>query len=196
MPVFNKKPSELFNDFVDYINRILNKTITRYRLCWSKYYSNIKARMFFPSLQKIQIKNSPFLFTITQTLFANIDHGVKDFAGQYRLETHEYQYYIWKNDESGPIIRFDYEKRLKEEATHCRHHCHMLIQKWGLDFDQIHVPTGWVLIEDFIRFIIVDLKCPTLSSESECFAELNKSEETFFKNRSSKEINPQNLITQ
>jgi len=193
MSIFNKNPNELFKDFVDYINWVLNKTITEHPLFWVSLGPSYIAQMQFTRSKAVKIGSSPFSFSIVQTLVANNEHNIKEFERQYRLETHEYHYHIYRKTTKDPIVRFEYERKLRWKAKHCRHHCHLLFKKWGINFKKVHVPTGWVLIEDLIRFIIVDLGCPTLCNEEKWRVLLDKSEDDFFKNRSSKEINPQNM---
>lgn len=76
------------------------------------------------------------------------------------LATLEYSYGI------GPVdadftFRWDYSKRLPEGKTHCRHHLqgeHMMeLNDHGFQLDDLHMPTGYVPIEDIIRFCINDL---------------------------------------
>jgi hypothetical protein len=46
------------------------------------------------------------------------------------------------------------------------------------DLDKIHIPTGWVMIEDLIRFLIYELRVEP-RSEFRWDQELVKSEEKF-----------------
>ncbi len=81
---------------------------------------------------------------------------------RYRLSTVSYWYRIQKSRElSGhALFRWEYDAGIARHR-HCRHHLHMPIEvtisgRKVMDLDKVHLPTGWVTIEEFLRFLIVD----------------------------------------
>lgn len=86
-----------------------------------------------------------------------------------RLETIEYSYGIGPADQFKPTLRWDYRKRLDAGQTFCRHHLQgKQVMKLGtgeFELDDLHLPTGYVPIEEIIRFCINDLGVPPRSDD-------------------------------
>ena len=82
---------------------------------------------------------------------------------RFRLETTRYWYRLQK--ESGidkqALIRWEYDQTLREGARQARHHVQLAatipVPHHALDLNKLHVPTGWVTIEDVLRFLVHDL---------------------------------------
>ncbi len=82
----------------------------------------------------------------------------------HRLHTVHYRYAIRVEDAEEPFIRWEYE-RDRAEGQWCRHHVQgpqtLRVAASDLSLNDLHLPTGWVTIEEVIRFCIVDLGVPT-----------------------------------
>jgi hypothetical protein len=84
-------------------------------------------------------------------------------GSHYRLETRAYWYRLQTESSlaAHAAIRWEYERELDEGKRHCRHHiqqrAHLNLGTASLDLNKAHVPTGWVTIEEVIRFLLVDL---------------------------------------
>jgi hypothetical protein len=86
--------------------------------------------------------------------------------GSYKLRTLEYRYRI--QEEEGPralaLVRWEYKRVGPSLAGHPRHHLHVSCTlSFGkdaacLDLKKVHLSTGWVTIEEVIRFIINELQ--------------------------------------
>jgi hypothetical protein len=85
-------------------------------------------------------------------------------AGKYQLRTLEYRYRI--QEAEGPrapaLVRWEYTRADPSVAGHPRHHIHLLCRlpvagAETIDLDKKHLSTGWVTIEEVIRFIIHEL---------------------------------------
>jgi hypothetical protein len=85
--------------------------------------------------------------------------GVPKPPGSVQLQTVAYRYTITPASDNEPLFRWEYEKRPATTDRHCRHHLHKDItsQSLGLQMRKLHIPTGYTLIEDIIRFCINDL---------------------------------------
>lgn len=83
---------------------------------------------------------------------------------EWRLITERYWYRIQRAPgmREQALIRWEYDRTLAAGKRHCRHH----VQQAGdlafgdglLDLNKAHLPTGWVTIEEVLRFLIVDLR--------------------------------------
>ena len=90
--------------------------------------------------------------------------------GMHQVATVEYQYKLFAPDDSGDaLLRWEYVKRWpREDARWCRHHLQgplRLSLGDGVGLNELHLPTGYVVIEDVIRFCINDLEVEPLSAE-------------------------------
>src|SRR5262249_13743469 len=87
----------------------------------------------------------------------------------YELRTLQYAYRIQRTPsiQDEAEVRFEYVSReLDPSASWCRHHIqfHRESRSGSPDFSlsKLHIPTGWVTIENVIRFLIADLGVPPL----------------------------------
>lgn len=119
---------------------------------------------------------------LAQTLDADANEEEKS----YRLRTLAYSYRI----SDGPnrtdtwLIRWEYNSRdLAEhaETLHPRHHCHINTElsfcNRPCDLVGLHIATGWVTIEEVIRFLIKELEVKPKSQNWDVL--LQQSEEKF-----------------
>lgn len=189
MPLLRSKPFYCFRDFSDHVNHVLNKTITQRQLC---IYSDRKVRSLVASMsfgkgKWAQPRGSKYKFSIFQKLRASPEKI--DGKNNYRLETIEYGYFIARRNEDNPIIRFEYlrypiAKDNGEIGKHCRHHVQICSNVNGIYLEDVHIPTGWVTIEEFIRFFIVDLEAKSLCKDWD--EVLQNSEKRFYEEFTSK----------
>jgi hypothetical protein len=79
----------------------------------------------------------------------------------FRLRTLEYNYHL--SDERGgePMLRWEYVRVPKDKAQYCRNHLQGRLQLSSggghVDFKKMHVPTGYLPLEEVFRFVIDDL---------------------------------------
>ncbi len=90
--------------------------------------------------------------------------------GMHRLETKLYKYALRADPSAKPIIRWEYIREPSEDDfTYCRHHVQGEIKLPppldGVTMNQVHVPTGYTLVEEVIRFCIADLGVPPLHDD-------------------------------
>ena len=131
---------------------------------------------------------------------------VDDVGGRgkraFRLRTLEYNYHLSSTPQAEPLLRWEYVKRPKNSAQYCRNHLQGAMQledgSGVIDFKKMHVPTGYLLLEEVFRFIIDDLahRPPCGEKWPEV---LEESKHQFFEELSSKPSKydgPQNLIVE
>lgn len=107
--------------------------------------------------------------------------AVGEGKGLCRLETSNYWYRLHRISGVGEaVLRWEYDRSHKADTDKPpRHHAHasVCLETDGLsmDLDKLHLPTGWVTIEEVIRFLITELghrppcgsKWPSILAESE-----------------------------
>jgi len=106
---------------------------------------------------------------------AKVGSGYHLFVGQtleaikkedeYRLTTLAYAYRITEGPSFDDpwIVRWEYESRALKAGLQPRHHCHLpaTIKCFGrrpFDSSKLHIPSGWITVEEVIRFLIQELK--------------------------------------
>jgi hypothetical protein len=77
----------------------------------------------------------------------------------FRLKTLSYRYHIRPDGKTDPAFRWEYTR--EAPGDHCRHHIQGPLDahfgRASLSLNDIHLPTGYVTIEEIVRFLIVDL---------------------------------------
>jgi hypothetical protein len=89
---------------------------------------------------------------------------------RFQLLTIGYQYTLRPDQSNAPLLRWEYVKEPPEpESRWCRHHIQgptsLNLGSSLVAMDHLHVPTGWVTVEEILRFCIVDLGVTPLSQE-------------------------------
>ena len=84
---------------------------------------------------------------------------------QWKLRTVGYRYRIQGSAgiEDEDCLRWEYVAREMRDSAHCRHHLHLqgeyeLGQRRTIPLAKVHIPTGWVTVEEIIRFLITELE--------------------------------------
>ncbi|GAC1436248.1 MAG: hypothetical protein NVS1B11_20300 [Terriglobales bacterium] len=102
----------------------------------------------------------------------------------WKLRTGAYRYRIQGSQglEDEDCLRWEYVGREKRENKYCRHHLHLqgaytLGPRRTIPLSKVHIPTGWVTVEEIVRFLITELNVkPKEEAWEEC---LRESEELF-----------------
>jgi hypothetical protein len=123
----------------------------------------------------------------------NVGRGIHLYLGQtieavrkgdeIRPRTLAYAYRIAEGPELADrwMVRWEYNSRERLDALHPRHRCHLpgsvQVGRREMRLDKLHIPTGWVTVEEVIRFLIHELKVKPLSKDWD--TRLIRSEEQF-----------------
>lgn len=91
-------------------------------------------------------------------------------SGTHILRTLRYRYLLSLEGEKDAIVRWDYDRQRPESnEAHCRHHLQgtqdIVVSGRHWPLDNFHLPTGYVPIEEVIRFCVVDLGVKPLRSD-------------------------------
>lgn len=174
-----ESPKEIFRKFLDHLNELLHHTITQAPLVQliSGSRTSFEFRQSGDSIA-VPVGRGYYLF-LSQTLEAR-----KMKAKEYRLQTLAYAYRVGfgprRNDEW--FVRWEYNSREHiPDALHPRHHCHISATATcgGKEFslEKLHIASGWVTIEEIIRFVIHELRVKPKSRDWD--ARLQDSEKLF-----------------
>jgi hypothetical protein len=166
VPLTARTPREAFQTFQDHLNATLNKVLTRYRLRFIVRTAKQErtSLSFFDDrglAVAVPLHPSPWYLYLGQELQA-----VSEEEG-YTLRTLKYEYRIQQTPsiQDEAEVRFEYVSRdIEPSARYSRHHVqfHRDYHEVHGDFSpsKLHIPTGWVTIENVIRFLITDLGVP------------------------------------
>jgi hypothetical protein len=194
VPIVGRTPKECFDEFAMHIRALCAATLTkRHQLITMRTSAGDDREMKLsyhhgddPVAVPLKTKaHGTVHFYVGQLLRADSE------GKRFRLATHAYWYRLQAEPSlaAQAAIRWEYEREVGKGKRHCRHHvqqrANLQIGKSLLDLNKAHVPTGWVTIEEVIRFMIVDLgvKPPCGSTWPDVLA---RSERKFFEEFTSK----------
>lgn len=200
MAILGRTLEAATKSFADHLNSLLHHTLTEQPLSMVK----TKNSSGVPQMQ-LSFRNG--VQTSTARLRSRLCGDLDLYIGQrcesyqaegrkHRLFTAEYRYTLAPAGQQEPLFRWEYSRKwpyqlIEEEAGQaprerekwCRHHLQgtplVRLGEHEMCLDHIHLPTGYVAIEDIIRFCLVDLGVPGLCDEDEWHDILNESYRTF-----------------
>ncbi len=157
-----RDPKEVFETFRDHLGRLLNRTITDAPLSLIHARNEDRAQVAFrrgqASIAAPVFTNDLFLY-IGQVL-----RVAQQRDGSWKLRTVQYRYRIQGSAglEDEDCLRWEYVSREVRDTAHCRHHLHLqgeytLGPRRTIPLAKVHIPTGWVTVEEIIRFLITEL---------------------------------------
>jgi hypothetical protein len=159
------RPGEIFRKFRDYISHLLNTTITDAPLHLVHRKDAPYAHFAFRDEQDIAMAAPLFLDGLF--LAVSQDLEVEQLADKtWRLHTVEYSYHLLEDSsfDSRWIVRWEYKSHRRLRNKHPRNHVHIdtVVETPAgpMNLDKLHLPTGWVTIEEVIRFLIAELGVP------------------------------------
>jgi len=151
----------------DDLNRLLNKTVTRARMVATAGPGQVSIALREGSDvgAKVKTRYGSVILSLQQRLRTEVDaHGM------HRLHTVRYRYSLAASRRTAALVRWDYLCADDHGgAIVCRHHIQgtlpVQLPKETLRLDDFHMPTGYVAIEEVLRFLLADLDVPALSDE-------------------------------
>lgn len=173
MPIVGRSPRECAKRFRDHIAELLSKTIAP-RIPLMLYgVERTEGAQFLvwflqgdkPTTIPIKTRFGPLFFSLTQRVEAQKD------GAHYRLRTLAYWYRLQAasglQDEA--LLRWEYARVDPRLPGPPRNHLHapveIALDGGTLDLNKIHTPTGWVTIEELVRFLIAELRVKPVSSK-------------------------------
>jgi hypothetical protein len=172
MPIRGRSLGEVSRFFVDHLNTLLHATITQTPLSLElrrdRNVANVRFRSGVQSsTAALKTRYGPMGLYIGQLC----DSVVGDDR-LHTLRTTSYRYALVPTGHGQPLLRWEYVRFPGTTALHCRHHFQGPIRLDIADSDGTpamlndwHLPTGWVTVEEVLRFCIVDLAVTPLSDD-------------------------------
>ena len=160
MAITGRSLGEAARHFTDHLNRLLASTITDTRLVplvnAASQTAYISFRQLGPVEASLETKYGPLRLSLGQICACSINS-----RGDHELYTLEYAYHIYGVEEKA-ILRWEYKRKWPKESDRwCRHHLpgpvELPLGNPSTLLNNLHLPTGYVCIEDIIRFCICDL---------------------------------------
>lgn len=161
MPIVEKTARGCFDVFADHIRKLVASTISdNAYVQLNRFNDRGMLALAKPNGDCVPLNTSShgrLYFYAGQALEAVAD------GDKYRLQTVQYWYKLQEtaSPKDPPALRWEYDRGLTGLARHCRHHFHaeaeVEIGRGCLDLNKCHTPTGWVTIEEMIRFLIIEL---------------------------------------
>jgi hypothetical protein len=152
--------------FADRLNRLLNKTVTKARVVPAKRKKRLALAL------REGGEPGALLHTVYGPLVLSLDQIVTStkVGGRHRLQTVRYRYSLAPDRVTEALVRWDYCRSDEHgDRTFCRRHLQgvlpIRLPKGMARLNDFHLPTGYVAIEDILRFTIVDLEVAPLSGD-------------------------------
>jgi hypothetical protein len=198
LPIIARTPAGCFRLFEKHVRKLVADTVTRTHPV-NRLFVTGETRMTLSFREgsdtiavPIKTKFGRLYFYLGQALEA-----VEEDDGRFRLRTRQYWYRIQDSPDlkTKALLRWEYDTETADDA-YCRHHSQIKrdlpFGEGVLSLDDAHLPTGWVLMEEVIRFLIVELghKPPCGKKWS---AILKASERAFYEEFTGKRYKPSEL---
>ncbi len=188
MPIFGRNPGECFERFREHVASLVAATLpTQEPVAVSAVEaSDGRATLAFR-------RGAAELSTSVGTLHlvvAQLLGTERERRRHHRLRTLKYWYRLQETAAGDAFIRWEYDP---DVLPRCRHHVQLRLALPAagaeLDLNRLHLPTGWVTIEEVIRFLVTDMGVsPPCGGEWE--RRLADSERRFFEEFTGKRYKP------
>ncbi|PYU23483.1 MAG: hypothetical protein DMG32_16090 [Acidobacteria bacterium] len=166
--LYGDAPQQIFREFCEHLNRLLHTTITDANLRLLAAEHRHRGFLEFRQGEHGEIRcarvgGSYYLF-LAQTLEA--EEKMVEGSKKYRLRTLRYAYRVTEGPtlDSRWLFRWEYESPKIKPHLYPRHHIHVntgvncFSDRFTLNCSELHVPSGWIAIEEVIRFLIHELR--------------------------------------
>jgi hypothetical protein len=156
------RPGDVFRQFRDHMSRLLNVTITDAPLSLTHRKDKLFAQFAFRD--QADMPMAAPLFSGGLFLAVSQDLEVtQETDKSWRLRTLEYNYHLLEasSPDSRWVIRWEYKSHTRLRDIHPRHHVHIDVTidtpAGKLNLDHLHLCSGWVTLEEVIRFLIAEV---------------------------------------
>ena len=172
MPIQGATLDQAVDRFRTHLNGILAQTVTRHTLTFFTVDRllgiGFRDAMGRPTEAPLETRYGPMRLGLTQSCSSTVTGS--RHRQLHTLHTISYRYTLAARNQAEPFVRWEYVKSPPRDARWCRHHLQGPIQldvaeHHSLALDGLHLPTGFVTIEEVLRFCIVDLGVRPLSRD-------------------------------
>jgi hypothetical protein len=157
--------AEAVRQFREHLNRLLALTVTEVPLVFIERARRSRFVLGFRQGGEAQQAPLRTRFGPMGLYVGQVCESEPVEGNRHRLVTTHYRYTLTLDGHSEALFRWDYEKRYPDAyARWCRHHLQGDVPlPLGVNLNALHLPTGYTLLEDVIRFCLVDLEVAPLS---------------------------------
>jgi hypothetical protein len=186
LPIRGRQPGECFARFEDHVRALVAAVLpvtTHVSAIGEKGATKriLSFRQGDPTTVPLENKHGKLHFYVYIELFAR-DRGRKLGSERYQLETHGYAFRLQEDPGTAAdaLIRWEYDRTLRRSAKrHIQFGASIRAEHSWADLNRLHTPTGRVLLEHVLRFLIADLDvAPPCGADWEDV--LNEGERKFF----------------
>jgi hypothetical protein len=166
VPIVHKKAKDCVDEFRAHLAKIFASTLTTTGVLQTRKGTSAVAAVemrvslgFYQGEKPVTIPLATKYGDLELHLAQQLD-VVPHEDSSYRLMTRRYWYRLSKPSKEEPLFRWEYVTKDGANTDPPRHHVHMhgaLHDAPDLDPKHLHIPTGWVTIEEVLRFVIVEL---------------------------------------
>ncbi len=159
MPIEGRTLGEAARAFRDYLNGVLARTVAETQLVLIPAGSRVQVA-FRRGGQPVR---APLYtrFGAVGLYLGQVCEGIAVSSRAQRLVTVAYTYTLTVEGAEERLLRWEYVHQPPADARWCRHHLQgnvpLQVGRWALSLNDLHTPTGYVTIEEILRFCIVDL---------------------------------------
>ncbi len=168
MPIVAPSVWSAARRFCEHLNEVLATTVTQTRLVPVRSRArDIDIEITFrheghPIKASLVTRFGPLRLYLGQ-----VCDGISRQDGTVQLRTIRYRYTLGAGDEDDPIFRWEYGPQ--PPGLYSRHHLQgavpLQIGRYPLSLNDLHLPTGYVAVEEILRFCISDLGVRPRSGE-------------------------------
>lgn len=171
MPITGRTPDECFDRFVEHVGPLVSSMLpTKFPMRCPRPAKSLpqdRRVLSFASSQHadaVPLKTrlgTAYLYMMQELLAA------RQSDGSYRLRTVAYAYKLFAECptlEDDAIVRWEYVSADPGHDGACRHHVQfgkiaptIPFGTGSFNLTRLHMPTGWVLMEEVFRFLVVEL---------------------------------------
>lgn len=169
MPIEGDTLRAAAQTFCDWVNRVLNTTVTEARLQILEVQDTPHVQFTFRQAGRAITVPLRTRFGPMRLYLGQIFDSERTPEGRHRLFTIAYRYGVIPEGGRDFLLRWEYTRTLPPGKVHCRHHLQGIVEfplpVGPASLDAFHLPTGYVPFEDVLRFCIVDLGVQPLTDE-------------------------------
>lgn len=156
MPILGRSPEECFKEFRKHVGQLVAATLDKRSPVSGKQIGDTNFTWSFSDGAAVALStkaHGKIFVYLSQALTAEKEQN------QYRLRTAQYWYRVQAtaDPKEKADLRWEYNSETKRDV-HCRNHAHVnatvALGIGSINFNKIHLPTGWVTFEEVIRFLI------------------------------------------
>lgn len=168
MPITGRSLWHATLQLCEHLNHVLATTVTQTRLV--PVEPRAGATLIHVSFrQRGQPIEAPLAarFGRLRLYLGQVCDGVPLKDGQVQLRTLGYKYTLTVDDEVEPLFRWEFGRQMP--GFYCRHHLQgavpLQIGRHAVSLNDLHLPTGYVRVEEILRFCVADLGVRPRSEE-------------------------------